>query len=153
MKVHHLDDMTRGWFVGDFEPTLYRTDAVEVAVKHYVDKFVRFGPAPDDGAVGFLDGMAPSPKATADGDGSLLDHSVVMLGSGLGNPDVHDHLNLPIVVAGGAGNLKGGRHIKYAQPTALANVHLTMLNLAGVNIETFGDSDGRVAELLEPASL
>jgi hypothetical protein len=92
-------------------------------------------------------------KATADGDGSLLDHSVVMLGSGLGNPDVHDHLNLPIVVAGGAGNLKGGRHIKYPQPTALANVHLTMLNLAGVNIETFGDSDGRVAELLEPASL
>ena len=36
MKVHHLDDMTRGWFVGDFEPTLYRTDAVEVAVKHYI---------------------------------------------------------------------------------------------------------------------
>ena len=92
-------------------------------------------------------------KATADGDGSLLDHSVVMLGSGLGNPDVHDHLNLPIVVAGGAGNLKGGRHIKYPEPKALANVHLTMLNLAGVNIDQFGDSDGRVAELMEPASL
>ena len=92
-------------------------------------------------------------KATADGDGSLLDHSVIMLGSGLGNPDVHDHLNLPIVVAGGAGQLKGGRHIKYAQPTALANVHLTMLNLVGVDLEKFGDSDGRVPELLEPASL
>jgi hypothetical protein len=92
-------------------------------------------------------------KTTADGDGSLLDHSVVMLGSGLGNPDVHDHLNLPIVVAGGAGNLKGGRHIKYAQPTPLANVHLTMLDLVGVNLDTFGDSSGRVPELLQPASL
>ena len=92
-------------------------------------------------------------KATADGDGSLLDHSIVMLGSGLGNPDVHDHLNLPIVVAGGAGNLKGGRHIKYAQPTPLANVHLTMLDLVGVKLDAFGDSSGRVPELLQPASL
>jgi hypothetical protein len=92
-------------------------------------------------------------KTTADGDGSLLDHSIVMLGSGLGNPDVHDHLNLPIVVAGGAGRLKGGRHIKYAEPTALANVHLTMLNLVGVEIDSFGDSDGTVAELLQPVSL
>jgi hypothetical protein len=92
-------------------------------------------------------------KTTADGDGSLLDHSIVMLGSGLGNPDVHDHLNLPIVVAGGAGNLKGGRHIKYAEPTPLANVHLTMLDLVGVKLDTFGDSSGRVPELLQPASL
>ena len=92
-------------------------------------------------------------KSTPDGDGSLLDHSVVMLGSGLGNPDVHDHLNLPIVVAGGAGKLKGGRHIKYEQPTPLANVHLTMLNLVGVNVESFGDSNGKVPELLTPASL
>ena len=76
-----------------------------------------------------------------------------MLGSGLGNPDVHDHLNLPIVVAGGAGKLKGGRHIKYAQPTALGNVHLTMLNLVGVDLDKFGDSDGLVPELLQPASL
>jgi uncharacterized protein DUF1552 len=92
-------------------------------------------------------------KSTPEADGSLLDHSVVMLGSGLGNPDVHDHLNLPIVVAGGAGNLKGGRHIKYEQPAALANVHLTMLNLVGVDLDRFGDSDGIVPELLEPVSL
>jgi hypothetical protein len=92
-------------------------------------------------------------KSTADGDGSLLDHSIVMLGSGLGNPDVHDHLNLPIVVAGGAGNLKGGRHIKYAEPTALANVHLTMLDLVGVKLDAFGDSSGKVRELLETAPL
>ena len=58
-------------------------------------------------------------QATKDGDGTLLDHSMYVLGSGLGNPDVHDHTNLPIVVAGGGSQIKGGRHIKYAQPTPL----------------------------------
>src|SRR5207244_7326616 len=57
--------------------------------------------------------------STADGDGSLLDHTMYLLGSGMGNPDVHDHTNLPIVVAGGgAGKLKGVRHVKYSQPVA-----------------------------------
>ena len=52
-------------------------------------------------------------KATREGDGSLLDHSLVLYGSGMGNPNVHDHTNLPIIVAGGAaGNMKGGRHIE-----------------------------------------
>jgi len=83
-------------------------------------------------------------KATPDGDGSLLDHTTYLIGSGMGNSDVHDHANLPIVVAGG----KGGRHIRYAQPTPLANVHLTLLNKAGVNQERFADSNGRVEELL-----
>jgi hypothetical protein len=92
-------------------------------------------------------------KATADGDGSLLDHSIIMLGSGLGNPDVHDHLNLPIVVAGGARGMGGGRHIKYPEPHPLANVHLTMLDRVGVHLDSFGDSTGKVPELLEPASL
>jgi hypothetical protein len=92
-------------------------------------------------------------KSTPDGDGNLLDHSTIMLGSGLGNPDVHDHLNLPIIVAGGAGRMKGGRHIKYDKPTALANVHLTMLDWVGVHLDKFGDSDGKVNELLQPASI
>jgi hypothetical protein len=92
-------------------------------------------------------------KTTPDGDGSLLDHSILMLGSGLGNPDVHDHLNLPIVVAGGAGNLKGGRHVRYPEPTPLGNVHLTMLQLVGVPVERFGDSSGVVPELLQTAAL
>src|SRR5205085_6122368 len=53
-------------------------------------------------------------KSTPDGNGSLLDHSVYLYGSGMGNPDVHDHVNLPILVAcGGAGTLKGGRHVRY----------------------------------------
>ena len=72
-------------------------------------------------------------KATPEGDGSLLDHSLYLYGSGMGNPNVHDHVNLPILVAGGsAGRVKGGRHIKYAEPTPLANLHLTLLDQVGV---------------------
>jgi hypothetical protein len=93
-------------------------------------------------------------KATPDGDGSLLDHSLYLYGSGMGNPDVHDHVNLPILVAGGgAGKLKGGQHIKYAEPTPLANLHLTLLEKAGVRLDSFADSKGKVKELLEPLSL
>lgn len=93
-------------------------------------------------------------KATKEGNGSLLDHSVYLYGSGMGNPDVHDHVNLPVLVAGGAaGNLKGGRHIKYAEPTPLANVHLTLLDKVGVRLDAFADSDGKVQELLNPVAL
>jgi hypothetical protein len=88
-------------------------------------------------------------KSTPDGDGSLLDHSMILLGSGMGNPDIHNHVNLPIVVAGGgAGKLKGARHIKYAEPTPLANLHLTLLDKAGIHLDSFADSAGRVDELL-----
>src|SRR5688500_12809910 len=87
-------------------------------------------------------------KATPDGDGSLLDHSLLLYGSGMGNPNVHDHVNLPILVAGGAGRVKGGRHIKYAEPTPLANLHLTLLERAGVRMDAFADSKGKIDELL-----
>jgi hypothetical protein len=88
-------------------------------------------------------------KETPDGDGTLLDHSVVLYGSGMGNPNVHDHVNLPIIVAGGgAGRIKGGRHIKYAEPTPLANLHLTLLEKVGVRLDKFADSQGKVDELL-----
>ncbi len=88
-------------------------------------------------------------KATPDGDGSLLDHSMYMYGSGMGNPNAHDHTNLPIVVGGGgAGKLKGGRHVRYNEPTPLANLHLTLLEKAGVRMDSFADSRGRVDELL-----
>jgi len=93
-------------------------------------------------------------RATREGNGSLLDHSVYLYGSGMGNPDVHDHVNLPILVAGGgAGRLKGGRHIKYAEPTPLANLHLTLLDKVGVRLDAFADSKGKIPELLEPLSL
>ena len=88
-------------------------------------------------------------KSTPDGAGTLLDHSVVLYGSGMGNPNVHDHVNLPIIVAGGgAGRMKGGRHITYAEPTPLANLHLTLLEKVGVRLDRFADSQGTINELL-----
>jgi Protein of unknown function (DUF1552) len=93
-------------------------------------------------------------KAVPEGDGSLLDHSMILFGSGMGNPDVHDHSNLPIIVAGaGGGSLKGGRHIRYAQQTPMANLHLTLLDKAGIHLDSFVDSTGKVRELLEPLSI
>ena len=87
-------------------------------------------------------------SSVREGDGSLLDNCVLLCGSGMGNPDVHDHLNLPILVAGGAaGNLTGGRHIKYDEPVPLANLHLTLLDKVGVRLPSFGDSTGRIEEL------
>jgi hypothetical protein len=93
-------------------------------------------------------------KATTEGDGTLLDHSLYLYGSGMGNPNVHDHTNLPIIVAGGAaGGMKGGRHIRFAKPTPLANLHLTLLDKVGVRLEKFGDSDGKVDQLFEPLGI
>jgi hypothetical protein len=93
-------------------------------------------------------------KATPEGNGTLLDHSLILYGSGIGNPNIHDHTNLPILVAGGAaGGMKGGRHIKYAQPTPLANLHLTLLDKAGVHLDSFADSNGKVDELFEPLGI
>jgi uncharacterized protein DUF1552 len=88
-------------------------------------------------------------KATPDGDGSLLDHTVYMYGSGLGNSSIHDHENLPMLVAGGAGcGLKGGQHIRYKTGTPLANLHLTLLESAGVHVDSFGDSKGMIDGLI-----
>ena len=93
-------------------------------------------------------------KATPEGNGTLLDHSLYLYGSGIGNPNVHDHTNLPILVAGGAATgMKGGRHIKYAKPTPLANLHLTLLDRVGVHLDKFADSQGKVGELFEPLSV
>ena len=98
----------------------------------------------------FLEKLAAVPEA----EGSLLDHSLYLYGSGMGDPDAHDHSNLPVLVAGGAaGNLRGGRHINFNQPTPLANLHLTLLNKAGVEIDEFADSTGQVGGLFEPASI
>jgi len=88
-------------------------------------------------------------KSTPEGDGSLLDHALYLYGSGMGNPNIHDHVNLPVLVAGGgATGIKGGRHIKYAEPTPLANLHLTLLERVGVRMDAFADSKGKVDELL-----
>jgi hypothetical protein len=92
--------------------------------------------------------------ATREGNGTLLDHSLYLYGSGMGNPNVHDHANLPVIVAGGAaGGMKGGRHIRFNKPTPLANLHLTLLDKVGVRLDKFADSSGHVDELFEPLGI
>lgn len=93
-------------------------------------------------------------KATRDGNGSLLDHSLILYGSGICNPNIHDHSNLPILVAGGGGiGMKGGRHLRFEKPIPLANVHLTLLDKVGVRVDKFGDSTGKVNGLFEPVGM
>jgi hypothetical protein len=87
-------------------------------------------------------------KATPDGDGTLLDHSMILYGSCMSNPNVHNHSPLPILVAGGAaGQMKGGRHLKYPADTPMANLLVTMLHKAGVPQESMGDSTSDLVEL------
>ena len=95
-------------------------------------------------------------RTTPDGDGSLLDHSLFVYGSGMSNGNRHDHLNLPVLLAGGAnGQLKGGRHIKagdevrpeerdfeyvpkFSRHTPVTNLMVSVLNMAGVETDTYG---------------
>lgn len=98
----------------------------------------------------FLDRL----KNTPEGNGTLLDHSLLLYGSGIGNPNVHDHTNLPVLVAGGAaGGMKGDRHIRYDQPVPLANLHLSLLDKVGVKIDRFGDSTGKITDLFTPLTV
>lgn len=93
-------------------------------------------------------------KATPEGNGNLLDHSLFLYGSGMGDSDTHDHSNLPILVAGGAaGRMRGGRHIRFENATPLSNLHLTLLDKVGVPLETFADSTGRIDDLFDPVTL
>ena len=86
---------------------------------------------------------------TKDGDGSLLDHSIFLYGSNMGNSDRHSNWPIPtVVVGGGNGKMKlGGQHIEPAQRSPLANVHLTLLNKFGIEQEKFADSTGMISEL------
>ncbi len=89
----------------------------------------------------FLDRL----RSTPDGDGSLLDHSLIVYGSSLSDANAHTHHDLPIVLAGGgAGQIKGGRHLRYPKDTPLNNLLLNLLDKAGVPTEKFGDATGRL---------
>jgi hypothetical protein len=83
-------------------------------------------------------------KSTPDGDGSLLDHSLILYGGGLSDGNSHLHDNLPTLLVGAGGQLKGGRHIRYAQDTPVTNLLLTMSEMLGVPIERLGDSTGKL---------
>ena len=87
-------------------------------------------------------------NATPDGDGSLLDHSIILYGGGLGNPNLHEHTNLPVLLAGGgSGQLKTGRHIAFPAQTPMSNLLVSLLEKVGVPTDTFGDSTGRLEHL------
>jgi hypothetical protein len=87
-------------------------------------------------------------KATPDGDGTLLDHSMIVYGSALADGNAHQHNNLPTVLAGrGNGTLHPGRHVRYADETPITNLYMSMLDRMGVPVEQIGDSTGRLEGL------
>jgi Protein of unknown function (DUF1552). len=87
-------------------------------------------------------------KNTPDGDGSLLDHTMVVYGSGLSDGNKHQHNDLPVLVVGrGSGLLKPGRHVQYAPETPMTNLYLAMLDKMGVRPESIGDSKGKLEHL------
>ena len=90
-------------------------------------------------------------RSISEGDGTLLDQSMILQGGGLSNSDQHSHIDLPLVlVGGGAGRLKGGRHLRFPKDTPMNNLHMALLEKVGVEIEKFGDSAGTIE--LEPLS-
>ena len=92
----------------------------------------------------FVDKLA----SIREGDGTLLDNSMLLYGSNMGNSNLHDHYPLPaVLVGGGAGRVKGGQHIRYTARTPMTNLILTMLQKAGVEQKTLGDSTGIVTEI------
>jgi hypothetical protein len=93
---------------------------------------------------GFLEKL----KSMPDGDGSMLDHTLLLYGSNMSNSNAHDHYPLPnLVVGGAAGKMKGGRHLKYEDHTPMTNLLVTMLDKVGVKHETLGDSTGTLENL------
>ena len=92
-------------------------------------------------------GFIAKMKATPDGDGSLLDHSVVVYGSGLSDGNRHTHEDLPVMLVGKGGNFRLGQHITAPQGPAVANLYLTLLDRMGVQPEKLGDSTGMIEHL------
>jgi hypothetical protein len=90
----------------------------------------------------FLEKLSKTP----DGDGTLLDHSMILYGSSMSNSNQHDHDPLPMILAGGAsGQLKGGRHLKFAPHTTMSNLLLAMTDKLGIpDVQKFGDSTGKL---------
>jgi hypothetical protein len=88
-------------------------------------------------------------RTIGDGDHTVLDRSLFLYGAGLSNPNLHAHMDLPLLVVGGG--LKGGSHLKYPLETPMTNLLLTMLDRSGVPVETLGDSTGRLP--IEPLSI
>ena len=89
-------------------------------------------------------------RSTPDGDGSLLDHSIIVYGSGLSDGNDYTHCDLPVLVAGrGCGKLHPGRHLRFPDETPMTNLYLSILDRVGVQPDSLGDSDGKLGELSE----
>jgi hypothetical protein len=85
-------------------------------------------------------------QASPDGDGTLLDHSLVLFGGGMGDGNLHRHADLPCLMAGKLGGaFTPGRHVRYDADTPISNLLLTILDAAGVPLEKIGDRTGRLA--------
>jgi hypothetical protein len=98
--------------------------------------------------VGLMAHLLERLKTTPDGDGNLLDHSLILYGSAMSNSNIHNHGPLPIFVAGGVnGKMKGGRHLKYPENTPMANLLMTILDKTGIPQESVGDSTGSLSEV------
>lgn len=87
-------------------------------------------------------------KSIPEGEGTLLDHCMIVYGSGIGDGNAHNHDNLPVLFAGGGGGtIQGGRHIRFKKETPMSNLYLSMLERMGIAVDRVGDSTGRLREL------
>ena len=88
-------------------------------------------------------------KSVPEGDGTLLDNSMLLYGGAIGDGNRHNHNELPILLAGNAQRtIETGRHLRYAKDTPLCNLFLSMLDRVGIKEDKFGDSTGRVGQLV-----
>jgi Protein of unknown function (DUF1552) len=130
-------------------PNLQVSDAWHPLSHHHNDpdniaKLVRIQHFMTQSFAGFVKGLAE----TQDGDGTLLDHAIVLYGSNMANSDMHNHTPLPQVLLGhGCGTINGGQHVVCEQDSVHANLLLTMLHRAGVPAEKHGDSTGEIKEI------
>jgi hypothetical protein len=130
-------------------PNLGVTDAFHPLSHHQndpakLDKLAKIQTFHTEAFARFIKRLASTP----DGDGNLLDHSIILYGSNMSNSDLHNNDPLPSVVLGrGYGKLKGGQHLHYPQDTPHANLLLTLLNRAGIAVPSIGLSTGQLAEV------
>lgn len=94
--------------------------------------------------VGLFGYLIDKMRATPDGDGNLLDHSMMMIGGGMSDGNIHSHMDVPIALVGGAGGIKGNNHVVTPLGTPLSNLLVSLVNKAGIPVESFGDSTGVV---------
>ena len=128
-------------------------DAAHHAVSHHQHDPLKFeqGAKVNQYHIGLTAHFLDKLKSTPDGDGNLLDHSLVLHGGGISDANEHSHIDLPLVMVGGAGGVKGGRVLRHSKDTPMNNLLVAMLQRAGVPAEEFGDATGSLPlEPIEP---